>query len=201
MGFIIQPAGDFHYNQFVVGADQLYHTSIDRPGSFNSVAHHQHGFAQSGGFFLDAAAVGEHQRTLFHQENKKEVVQRLDKEDIAFATVGARYGFLAENLPDGLAYIGIEVHGIDKIDLWVLLREGFDGVAHMHKAFAKVLAAVTGNQHQLFPVLQAYGIVSCRFQLFAQLPGQRGFDPDLLDHKIEGIDHGVAGNGLGTTIR
>ena len=77
--------------------------------------------------------------------------------DVSFATVGVRYGFLAEDLPDGLAHIGIEVHGVNKIDLRVLLRNGFDGVALMHKPFAKVFATVAGNRHRLLPLCRCAG--------------------------------------------
>ena len=66
----VQQSGDFRYNQAVVGADELHRASIDCFGSFGGVAHHQHGLAQPGGFFLNAAAVGEHQRALLHQEDK-----------------------------------------------------------------------------------------------------------------------------------
>jgi RNA polymerase sigma-70 factor (ECF subfamily) len=79
-----------------------------KEGSFCGVAHHQHGLTQSGGFFLNATAVGEHQRALLHQKNKWKILQRLDKEDIPVAIVSARYGFLAEDLQNGLAHVGID---------------------------------------------------------------------------------------------
>ena len=75
--FIIQKPGDFFYNQIVIGADQLHRTGINCLRSFGGVAHHQHGFAESGGFLLNATAVGEHQCALLHQEDKRKIHVRL----------------------------------------------------------------------------------------------------------------------------
>src|SRR5690606_6488010 len=78
---IVQQHGYFFHDQIVVGTDQLYGAGSDGFGTFSGIAHHQHGLAKAGGFFLYASTVGEYERTLFHKIDKREVLQRLNKED------------------------------------------------------------------------------------------------------------------------
>ncbi len=201
-GFVFQQEGHFFHNEVSVGADQLHCAGGDGLGTFSGVAHHQHGLAQAGGFFLDAATVGEHQRALLHEIDKGEVLQRFNEEDVGILFGIPGDGRFAEDLLDGLAHVGVEVHGIDKLYFGIFLRQGFDGVADVKKSFAKVLPAVAGDEYQLVPVGQwRHEIVDDRCgepalqQVLLDGSLQASFALDLADNPMEGVDHGVAGDG------
>ena len=87
---------------------------------------------------------------LLHQIHKAQVFQRLNKEHVTQPCK-----VLTEHFVDGLAHIGIEVHGIDKVNLRITLREVLDGSTHVDETVAEVLAAVTGDEHQFATVGQA----------------------------------------------
>ena len=58
--FVGQERGDVFDNRLRVGADQFDRTHFDRLWAFGGVAHHQDRLAETGGFFLDTAGVGQY---------------------------------------------------------------------------------------------------------------------------------------------
>ena len=61
MGFIVEKPGDFPNYEVVIGADQPYCSSLEGFRAFGGVSHHEHRLAETGGLFLYAAGIGEHQ--------------------------------------------------------------------------------------------------------------------------------------------
>ena len=96
---------------------------------------------------------------------------------------------------DGTAHVGVEVHRVDEIHSGVFLREMLDGAAHGDEAVAEVLAAVPGDEDEPPPAVEARHVVACagerRFELAVE--ARVGFY--LVDHPVEGVDDGVAGDG------
>ena len=83
------------------------------------------GLPRPGGAFLDAARVGEDNGALLHKIDKLQVLQRLNEEEVL---VGRQV--FAKHLVDGLTHVRVEVHGIDKVHIRVLLGEVFHGGDH-----------------------------------------------------------------------
>ena len=80
---VVDKTGYFVDNLIEVGADEFHGAGGKGFGALCGVAHHEYGFAQSGGFFLNASAVGEHYRGFFHKIDERQVFKRLDEEHIA----------------------------------------------------------------------------------------------------------------------
>ena len=64
---IIKQGADFTDNKVVIGTHQMHGAALQCLGAFGGVSHHEHRFAQTGGLFLDATSVGEHNGALLHQ--------------------------------------------------------------------------------------------------------------------------------------
>lgn len=54
---------------------------------------------------------------------------------------------------DGLAHIGVGVHGIDKVNLRVFLAKVFHRCDHRNEATTEILSTVTGDENELLPVV------------------------------------------------
>ena len=134
---IVEEGADFVDNFGVVGADEMDCATLQCFGTFGGVTHDEHGLAQTWSFFLDATAVGEDDGGFFHQIDEFKILKGFNEEK-----VGAREVF-AEDFMDGLADIGVEVHGIDEIHIGVFLREVFHGGDHVDETFTEVFSSMT----------------------------------------------------------
>ena len=186
---VVEKGADFADDEVVVGAHEVDGAALEGFGTFGGVAHHEDRLAQTGGLFLDAAAVGEDDGGLLHQIDELEVLEGLDEEEVA--VLGEVF---AEHLVDGLAHVGIEVHRIDEIHVGIFLAEVFHCRDHRDETFAEVLAAVAGDQHQLASVVKAGDVVACGLEDVDLLIGKGLVALELIDHHMEGVDDGVAGD-------
>ena len=112
----------------MVGAHEVDGTALEGFGTFGGVAHHEDGLAQAGGFFLDAAAVGEDDGGFLHQIDELQVLEGLDEEEVLSLTPALSQGegvHSRKHLMDGLAHVGVEVHRIDEIHVGVFLAQVF----------------------------------------------------------------------------
>ena len=141
---IVQKGADLGDDEVVVGANEVDGARLQGLGAFGGVVHHQYWLAKAGGLFLNATRIGEDNGGLLHEINELQVLQGLDEEEVRSRQI------FAKDLVNGLAHIGIEVHGVDEVDIGVLLVEVFHGGDHGDEAFAEVLTAMAGNQYQFF---------------------------------------------------
>ena len=62
---------------------------------------------------------------------------------------------------DGLTHIRVEVHRINKINIWILLAKVFHCGDHANETVTKVFSSVAGYEHKLFASVKAGYVVSC----------------------------------------
>ena len=79
---VIEEGAYFINYKVVVGADEVYCAALEGFGTFGGVAHHEDGLAQTGGLFLDAAAVGEDDGGFLHQIDELQVLERFDQKHV-----------------------------------------------------------------------------------------------------------------------
>ena len=187
VGLVFEEAGDFVHDQVVVGAHQFHGAGVECFGALRGIAHHEHGLAQAGGLFLDAAGVGEDDGRFLHQVHELEVLEGFDEEE-----VGIDRQVLPENLADGLAHVRVQVHGVDEVHPGILLAQVLHGGDHADEAFAEVLAAMAGNQHQLAAVVEAGDVVAGVPEDIDLFIGEGFVALELVDDHVEGVDDGVA---------
>lgn len=191
VGFrVVEEGGHFADDTAVVGADEAHCACREGFGALGGVAHHEHGLAQPGGFFLDASAVGEDKGGLLHEADERQVFERFDEVHVAEAGK-----VVAEHFVDGTPHVGVEVHGVDEVDFGVPLGEAFDGAAHGEEAVAEVFAAVSGDEHEAAAVAKAVEVVAGGAELVGKGCGESGVVFDFVDDPVEGVDDGVAGDG------
>lgn len=191
VGFrVVEEGGDFADDAVVVGADEAHCACREGFGTLGGVAHHEHGFAQPWGFFLDAAAVGEDEGGLLHEADERQVFEGLDEVHVAEAGK-----VVAEHFVDGPPHVGVEVHGVDEVDFGIALCEVFDGAAHGEEAVAEVFAAVSGDEHEAAAVAKAVEVVAGGAKFVGEGGGEGCIVFDFVDYPIEGVDDGVAGDG------
>ena len=176
-----EQGADFGDNFFGIGADELDGAGVDAFGAFGGVAHHEHGLAETGGFFLDAAGIGEHDAAGIHQGDEVAIVLGRDEPDVVV---------VAELLVDRSLDVGVEVHRIDEAVIREATGEGAQRGADLIEAAAEVFAAVAGDQH-----------VGMRLPIVAEQRAEMilngGLDVGLLlalDFHMQGVDYGVAGD-------
>lgn len=154
------------------GAHQAGHSGLDGLGALGGVAHHQYGFAEGRCLFLQTTAVGEYQGALLHQSHKGKVGLRWEKEDVS--PVGV------DQVVHGLLYVGVEVDGVDEVDILETMCQLVEGLADVLDAVAEVFASVAGDEYHTAAWV-------------ASKVRHRG--TPVVDHPMQGIDHGVAGDG------
>ena len=82
-----------------------------------------------------------------------------DLYDITSRVVLGMRDVLKESQPDVVL-----VHGIHKIHFRISLTKGFDGLANVLKAFAKILSAMAGDEHHsASAICQSAHVVASRF--------------------------------------
>lgn len=193
VGFgVVDEGGDFADDAVVVGADEADGAGGEGFGAFGGVAHHEDGLAEAGGFFLNAAAVGEDDGGFFHEEDERQVFEGLDEVHVAEVVEA-----FAEHFVDGAAHVGIEVHRVDEVDVGIFLCQALDGAAHADEAVAEVFAAVAGDEHEASAVFQPVGVVAAAEEFGSEFFSEACVVPDFVDHPVEGVDDGVAGDGDG----
>ena len=87
-GGVVEEGADFANDKVVVSSYKMYCATLKGFRTFGGVAHHEHRFAKTGSFFLNAATVGEDDGGLLHQIDELKVLQRLDEEEVACARWG-----------------------------------------------------------------------------------------------------------------
>ncbi len=95
---------------------------------------------------------------------------------------------------NGLAHIGVQVHGINKVHIGVLLTQVFHCSDHTDEAFAEVLAAVAGDEDEFLATVEARDIVAGGFQDVDLFIGQGLVALEFIDNHVEGVDNSVAGH-------
>ena len=185
---IVQQGADFIDNQVMVGANEVDGAALEGFRALGGIAHHEHGFSKARSLFLDATAVGKDNGGFLHQIDELQILERLDEEE-----VGAREIF-AEHLVDGLAHIGIEVHGIDEVHIGVFFAEVLHSRHHADEAFAEVLSSMAGNQDEFLSVVETSDVVAGLFQDGDLGIGKGLVALELFDHHVERVDDGVAGD-------
>ncbi|MOA27169.1 hypothetical protein D3C78_1480220 [compost metagenome] len=123
-----------------VGADQLNGASSHSFRTLGGITHHQYRLAEGGGLLLNSAGVGEDDMGAAHQVHKRQVVQRLDQMDIIDT---------GEQSVDRFAHVGIEVHGVNNVDVLVLLGNLHQGLADALEATTEAFPTVARYQDQL----------------------------------------------------
>ena len=170
----------------MIGAYEMDGTALESLRTFGGVAHDEDGFSQAGGFFLDAAGVGEDDGGFLHQVDELEVLQGFDEEE-----VGARE-IIAKHLVDGLAHIRVEVHGVDEVHIGIFLAEVLHSCDHADEAVAEVLSSVAGDQDEFFSVVKAGYVVTGVLEDMDLFIGKGLVALELFDNHVKGIDDGVA---------
>ena len=92
---------------------------------------------------------------------------------------------------NGLAHIGVEVHGVNEIYLRILLAEVFHGCDHADEAITEILATVAGDKHKPLTTIQTGYIVTGILQHIDLLVSQSLICLQLIYHHVEGIDNGI----------
>ena len=111
-GFVQQQGAHSLYNIILLRAHQSGGACPYRFRPFGGVAHDQYRLAQSRGFFLNAAGVGQDKMRAHHEIDKGKVILRFNEM------------YIAESLQDAvdrLLYLRIGMHGIHEIDIWKFL--------------------------------------------------------------------------------
>ena len=186
-GGVVEQGADGAGDAVEVGADKADGACSDGLGAFGGVAHDEHGLVQAGGFFLDAAAVGEDDVAFLHQVDETQVFERFDEVHVAqVSEVGT------EDVVDGLSYVGVEVHGVDEVYFRVAFCQRLDGPAHREEAGAEVLAAVPGDEHEAASARQASDVVACLTEVILDVCAQACVGLYAPDYPVEGVDDRVA---------
>ncbi len=170
MGLLIVPESFYLFVESVgIAPHQPHPTRLHGLGSFGDIPEHEHGFAQGGGFFLQAAAIGEHQEGLLQDIDQGGVVQGGHQVDVGQAT---EYGF------GGALYVRVGMHGIEQARLGMGQGEGAQGLEDGLQGLAEVFPTMKGDEHQPLVGLERGDV----------RPGQHG----AAGHLEQGVDHGVA---------
>ena len=185
---IIKECAYFVYNQVVIGANEMNCATFQRLGALCGVAHHEHGLAKARGLLLNAAGIGEHNSALLHQVNELQVLQGLNEEEVGAGQV------FTKHMVNGLAHIGVEVHGVNEIYLRIFFAEVFHSCYHANETITKVLSAMACYQNQLLAAIQTGYIITSIFQNINLLVCQSLISLKLVYHHMEGIDNGITGD-------
>ena len=173
----------------MIGSHKVNGSALKCFRALGGVAHYEHGLAQTGGFFLDATAVGEDDGGLLHQINKFQILEGLDEEEILVCSE-----VFAEHLVDGLAHIGIEVHWIDEVHVRVFLAEVLHRGNHRDKSVAEVLAAVAGDKDKFLAAVKAGNIVASGLKHNDLLIGKGLVALEFINYHVQRINDRVAGD-------
>ena len=160
----------------------MYCTALESFGPLGGVAHHEHGLAQTRRLFLNATGVGKDNGTLFHQIDELQILQGLDEEEIRPREI------FAEHLVDGLAHIGVEVHGIDEVHVGIFLAEVFHSGNHTDETFAEVFSSMAGDENEFLASIQTGDIVAGVFQNLNLQVGKGFVGLEFIDHHVQCVD-------------
>lgn len=110
IGCIVEQARHLFDDPVVIRSDQPDRSGFQSFRPLRGIAHYQDRLTQRRRFFLYSAAIGQDNTASFHQTNEIEVLQRFRKKHIR------QSAFRPEHLSYGSSHIGIQMHGIYKID-------------------------------------------------------------------------------------
>ena len=85
---------------------------------------------------------------------------------------------------DGFANVRVQVHGINKVHLRVLLCQVLYGVADVEEAITEVFTPMASNKHQSCTVVQTCYIVAFFFQFHCQTAAQCVISLYLFCHPV-----------------
>ncbi len=174
-GGVIEEERRFGEDALRVGADEACSSGVDGFGPFGFLAHDEDGFAERGGFFLNAAGVGEDEVAAAHEVDEGDVFLGRDEVDV---------GESGEELVDGVLDVGVGVDRVDNFDVRAS-GEGMERLADAEEALAEAFAAVAGDEDHLAGGDGRVGKRRCGDA--AVFEG--GFNVE------QGVDAGVAGDG------
>ena len=86
------------------------------------------------------------------------------------------------------------MHRVDKINLWIVLREVLHGCNHTDEAVTEVFSSMASNQYQLLTTIETSHIIACCSKDFILLLCKSFVYLKLIDHHVKCIDDGVAGD-------
>ena len=180
-GGVVEQAHGFADDRGGFRADEFHRPGGNAFGALGGVAHHQHRFAEAGGFFLHAAGVGECEAAGGEQGDEFAVGLRRDQADVfEFAQASA----------DDRLHVRVEMHWVDEEVVRVPGGERGERVADLLEAAAEVLAAVAGDEDK-----RARAKVGA--DRFAEAIGERRLNGRIrlpAELHEQGVDHGVAGD-------
>ena len=101
----------------------------------------------------------------------------------------------SENFMYRFSYIGIQVHGVNKIHLRVFFRQRLDGLAHLNKSLSKILAPMPCNQHRPLIAVQSADVIPILLECGMNACLQPLIRIDFLQHPVQGINDGVSRHG------
>lgn len=160
-----------------IRAHQLGQACFHAFGAFGDFAHDDDAFAESCGFFLHAAGIGEDAFGAVEQVHEGEIIDGRDEVDVLEA---------AQALAHHRVDVRIEVHRIDDFEIaaGAKFRQRF---ADTLEAAAKTFAAVAGDQEQAARAVdEVEGLVQ---------PGaQSRVIMDAVDRLQKRVDHRIAGD-------
>ena len=164
-------------NPFLVRAYEQGSARLHGFGPFRGIAHDEHGLAEMGRLFLNAAGIGEQQAGAVHGPDEGFVGQWFDEVHVFAPGQQACHGF---------AHVGVEVNGIDEFAAGEALSEARDGATDGLETAAEIFAAMPGDEHHQ-PVI---GEPRCR-KIGRQSRRARAH---TRHHEIKSVNDGVARN-------
>jgi hypothetical protein len=160
-----------------VRADEHGGARVDGLGTLGDLAHHEHGLAERGRFFLHAAGIGQHERRTLKEPHEAEIVLRLDEMHV---------GRAAERADHRCTYVRIQMDRIDDLHV-ATLREAHQRRADIAQAAAETLAPMAGDENQMLRWIEKR---KARIERAAQCV----LRIDALRDGVQRIDHRVAGD-------
>ena len=110
---IIEEGADFIDNLGVICANKMNSAAGESFRTLSGITHHEDWLAKAWGFFLYAARVSENDVGFAHQMDELQILERFDEEKVRTGEV------FTKHLMDWLAYVWIEVHWIDEVNIGI----------------------------------------------------------------------------------
>lgn len=177
--------GFFEEGGEVVGAlaDEACDTGLDAFGAFGVFAQDEDGFAEGGGFFLDAARVGDEEPGVGEEMDEVGVAHGGGEDDLV-----ATHEFLDGGFFDG----GVGVDGEDDAEVGVRLGEAAQGAQVSAHGIAEVFSAMGGEEDEF----TAPDLVTEGADFAAGLGAGEGLEKGVHDGVAGDMD-AVSGNAFG----
>ena len=118
--------------------------------------------------------------------NKLKILKRLNEEKVRTSQV------LTKHLMDRFTHVGIEVHGVDKINIWVFLAEILHSSYHTDEAVTEVLATMTSDKDKLLAICKTSYVVTGCHEYLVLLLCKGSIGSEFVNDHVKGIDNGIA---------